>query len=232
MITIRNFKTVNLILLLALSFAFAVTSRAQSNDMDNPTVLTANIIEGEGDGKAETFYYSFTAMKGDVKVTVDAKTDNYSVILAVALLDEDGKELLNIQNVATDTGKREVVAKHFVRDQKVIVRIALPKDDHLKLLSYKIRLDGSVKVETPAVPVEAAPVTPVESAPVAPVETTPVPATEPVTADPAAAPTVSDPAESQTPSATETTKKSSTKNKIKEKIKKEVKKAVKDNVPD
>jgi hypothetical protein len=71
-------KTINVFSLLlgtVLSFAFAVSSEAQSTDLDNPTVLTASVIEGEGDGKVETFYYSFTAMKGDVKVTVDAKTD-------------------------------------------------------------------------------------------------------------------------------------------------------------
>ena len=226
----NKYKLVLSIVVTITSMAFVSTTQGQSTDIDNPTILTSNVIDGEGDGKAETFYYSFTAMKGDVKVTVDAKTDYYSVILAVALLDEDGKELLNIQNVATDTGKREVVTKHFVHDQKVIVRIALPKDDHLKLLNYKIKLDGSMKVEVPVVPVEVAPV--VESAPAVPSEAAPLLATEPATADPAAAPTVSDPAESQTPAATETTKKSSTKNKIKEKIKKEVKKAVKDNVPD
>jgi len=225
-------NTLSLVLLMIVSLTFVITTRAQSTDIDNPTILTANVIEGEGDGKAETFYYSFTAMKGDVKVTVDAKSDNYSVILDVSLLDEDGGQLLRIQNVATDVGKREVATKHFVRDQKVIVRVALPKDDHLKLLNYKIKLDGSVKVETPAIPVESAPVAPVEPAPVTPVEAAPVPATEPVTADPGVPPTVSDSAESQTPGDTETSKKSSTKNKIKEKIKKEVKKAVKDNVPE
>ena len=218
-------KTINVFSLLlgtVLSFAFAVSSEAQSTDLDNPTVLTASVIEGEGDGKVETFYYSFTAMKGDVKVTVDAKTDNYSVILDVSLLDEDGGQLLRIQNVATDTGKREVATQHLVRDQKVIVRVALPKDDHLKLITYKIKLDGSVKVETPVVPVEAAPV-----------QTTAAPATVPATAEPAAAPTVPpDPAQPQTPAGTETPKKASTKSKVLEKIKKEAKKVVKDNVPD
>ena len=203
-------------------FAGVNDTNAQSTDMDNPTVLSSNVVEGEGDGKAETFYYSFTAMKGDVKVTVDAKSDNYSVILDIALLDEDGRQLLRIQNVATDIGKREVATKHFVRDQKVIIRVALPKDDHLKLITYKIKLDGSVKVETPVVPVEAAPV-----------QTTAAPATVPATAEPAAAPTVPpDPAQPQTPAGTETPKKASTKSKVLEKIKKEAKKVVKDNVPD
>jgi len=219
--TFRNLRALNLILLMILSAAFTAALRAQSTDIDNPTVLTANVIEGEGDGKAETFYYSFTAMKGDVKVTVDAKTDNYSVILDTALLDEDGGQLLRIQNVATDIGKREVATKHFVRDQKVIVRVALPKDDHLKLLNYKIKLDGSVKVEAPVVPVETTPA-----------QTAAVPATAPATENPAAAPAASNPAESSATAGPETPKKTSTKTKITEKIKKEVKKAIKDKVPD
>jgi hypothetical protein len=210
-----------LIFVTLMSVAIVSMAHGQSTDIDNPTILTANMIEGEGDGKAETFYYWFTALKGDVKVTVDAKSDNYSVILDVVLLDEDGGQLLRIQNVATDVGKREVATKHFVRDQKVIVRVALPKDDHLKLLNYKIKLDGSVKVETPVVPVEATPA-----------QTTVAPTTAPVTAESAAPQTVPDGAQVQTPGSNETTKKPSAKSKIKEKITKEVKKAVKDNVPD
>jgi len=144
-----NTNALNLILLMILSLTFVSATQAQSTDMDSPTALTSNVIEGEGDGTAETVYYSFTATKGDVKVTVDAKTDDRSTPLRVTLLDEDGKELLPIYVVAKGTGAREVGKKRFVRDTKVILRIRMDDDKDVKLLSYKIKLDGAVTVAEP-----------------------------------------------------------------------------------
>lgn len=213
--------TLNLILAAILSLTFGLTARAQSTDIDNPTVLTANVIEGEGDGKAETFYYSFTATKGDVKITLDAKTDYYSVIMDVSLTDEDGKELLRISDVATDTGKRETATKHFVRDTKVILRVRLPKDDHLKLLTYKIKLDGAVKVETPPAAVETTPTVQ---------QTAPTPTTEPTT-NPTAPTTDSPTTNANSPTATDGGKKK-TNTKLKDKLKKKAKAAVKKTVKD
>src|SRR6187455_699581 len=82
-------------MLLALFLAHGVAI-GQSEDRDSPTPVSSNVIEGEGDGKATTYYYSFSAGPGDLKVTVDGKTDNYSSPLRVKLSDEDGKELLDI----------------------------------------------------------------------------------------------------------------------------------------
>jgi hypothetical protein len=164
----KNYRRQSIRLLITLCFlssAFIGAARAQSTDIDNPTILTSPVVEGEGDGSAETFYYKFTALKGDVKVTLDAKTDYYSVIMDAALTTEDGKELLKISAVANDTGKREVATKHFVHETDVILRVRLPKDEHLKLLTYKIKLDGAVKVQpdiassTDDVPVRVLPTT-------------------------------------------------------------------------
>lgn len=212
----RNCNALPLILLMIVSLTFISVTRAQSTDIDNPTILTANVIDGEGDGKAETFYYTFTALKGDVKVTLDAKTDNYSVIMDAALTDEDGKELLMISAVANDTGKREVGTKHFVRPQKVILRVRLPKDNRLKLLTYRVKLDGAVKVEIPVVPVEAAPVDPAaQPTAVSPTDPNAVPPPTALVTDPAATP-VTDPDAPKT----------SIKEKAKAKAKKEAKKVI------
>lgn len=145
----NNFYAINLIIPAILALILSAETRAQSNDIDNPTVLTANVVVGEGDGKAETVYYSFTAAKGDVKITVDAKTDDRSTPLRVALLDADGKELLPIYVVAKGAGAREVGTKRFVRDTKVILKIRMDDDKDVKLLTYKIKLDGAVKFEEP-----------------------------------------------------------------------------------
>lgn len=218
--TNQKFNALNLILLLILSLTFISVTQAQSTDMDSPTMLTSNVIEGEGDGKAETFYYAFTANKGDVKVTVDAKTDNYSTPFRVTLMDEDGNELMPIYVVAKDTGQRQVVTKRFVRDTKVIVRVALEKDAHVKLLTYKIKLDGAVTVETP--PAAEATPTAVEVSPAQPVDPAASAPTTP--ADPATAtPTEATPAAAGTDP---TAPKTSTKAKVKAKAKKEVKKVI------
>jgi hypothetical protein len=119
--------------------------QAQSEDIDNPTPVSGNLISGEGDGKAQTVYYSFTATPGDVKVTVDAKTDGYSTPLVVSLLDDDGKELLQVYNVAVGAGHREVKTRRFVREQKVILKISLREDAQVKLITYKIKLDGAIQ---------------------------------------------------------------------------------------
>jgi hypothetical protein len=139
-----KFKT-QLILLVTMILSLAVGVVAQSEDIDSPTPVTGNMISGEGDGKAQTIYYSFTATPGDLKVTVDAKTDHYSTPVVVSLLDEDGKELLQVYTVAAGAGQREVKSRRFVREQKVIVKIALREDAQVKLVTYKIKLDGAMQ---------------------------------------------------------------------------------------
>ena len=216
--TDKKFNALHLFLLMILSMTFAGAARAQSTDMDTPTALTSNVIDGEGDGKAETSYYSFTANKGDVKVTVDAKTDYYSTPFRVTLMDEDGNELVPIYVVAKDTSQRQVATKHFVRDTKVIVRVSMEKDPHVKLLTYRIKLDGAVTVDTP-VAVEVAPAQTADPAATAtPADPSTATPADPSTATPAEA-TPSTPTDPSAP-------KTSTKAKVKAKAKKEVKKVV------
>src|SRR5688500_14516300 len=110
-------------LALLLLAASVVPSAAQSSDPDSPTPLTSNVIEGEGDGEAAVYYYRFAAGPGEVKVTVDAKTDYYSTPLEIQLSDRDGKELENIYVVATGAGKREVKWHKYMRQMPVVLRI-------------------------------------------------------------------------------------------------------------
>ena len=141
----RYQKSIQMAVIALAVFALAnISSDAQSTDIDNPTAMTSTTIEGAGDGKGETVYYSFDAMKGDVKITVDAKTDYYSTPVQVTLLDENAKELLPIYVVAKGDSQREIRTRYFVRDQKVIVRISTRDDSAVKLLNYKVRVEGSV----------------------------------------------------------------------------------------
>lgn len=129
---------------LLLVVASAASVSAQSSDPDSPTQMTSNVIEGEGDGKAAVYYYKFAAGPGDVKVTVDGKTDGYSSPLNVELLDEDSKPLESIYVVAVKEGKREVKKFRLIRQQRVIMKISMRDDRDIKLLTYKIKLEGEV----------------------------------------------------------------------------------------
>ncbi len=200
----KKFNALNLILLVILSLTLIGTTQAQSTDIDSATVLTSQVIEGEGDGKGETVYYTFTATKGDMKVTVDAKTDSYSTNLKVTLMDEDGKELVPVYVTAKSAGQREVATKHFVREQKVIVKITTWDDAQVKLLTYKIKLDGAFKVEVPVVAAETTQT--IE-------QSNPVPSTEQTT--------------STDSSTTPTTEPTTTTPKMKDKVKAKVKNAAK-----
>jgi len=216
--------------------AFAVTSRAQSTDMDAPTALTSNVITGEGDGKGESLYYSFTAAQGDVKLTLDANTDNYSTPVEVVLLSDDGKELLQVTAVAGDKLERAVGTKHFVREQKVILRISTREDKQVKLLTYKIRLEGSLKIQTPII-APATPAAPDAPATPAMVPDTPVPASAATDSAPAnAPPDVTPPAAAAIPAAgaapeaavpATPAKQPSTGSKVKEKVKAKAKDSAK-----
>jgi hypothetical protein len=233
----KNYRYSNLLNLFAVvlcCLTAAVSAGAQSTDMDTPTPLTSNVINGEGDGKGESLYYSFTATQGDLKLNLDAKTDNYSTPVEVVLLTEDGKELLQVTAVAGDKMERVVGTKHFVREQNVILRISTREDKQVKLLTYKVKLDGAIKIQapviapaTPATPAAVVPDTPasaaIDPAPAAVPADVPAPATTAVpTADPA--PAAAAPANSA--------KQPSTGAKVKEKVKAKAKDSAKKVVDD
>lgn len=145
----KKFHALNLILTAILALMLGLTAQAQSTDIDNPTPLTSNVITGENDGRAETLYYSFTATKGDVKITFDGKITDYSDLIYIDLLNEDGsEELLEISARANNAGNRTVGTKRFLSGQKVILRISIDKDALRGGLTYKIKIEGAVKLDT------------------------------------------------------------------------------------
>ena len=212
----------NLILTAILALTFGLTAQAQSTDIDNPTPLTANIIEGEHEGESEALYYSFTATKGDVKITFDGKAKYYSGWVKVQLLNEDGSsEIFSLDGEATSTSKRTAGTKRFLRGQKVILRVSIEKDALVGLIKYKIRLDGAVQFEAPPASGEDTPPT-TEAAP--PTEETAPPAEETNSNPP---PTKAKPSPTTTTTGGEQTapKKATTKEKINE-TKKKAKKII------
>jgi hypothetical protein len=131
--------------LLALVCAAAALAQEPSTDRRNPTPLTSNTVEGEYDGEAAVHYYRFVAGKGDVKTTLTAKTQRYSVNVEVELLDENYRQLEKLWVTANESGRTQTNTHRFVRRQPVILKVSLPADNDIKHLKYEIELAGAVE---------------------------------------------------------------------------------------
>jgi hypothetical protein len=111
-----------------------------STNIDKPTLLTSNEIRGNGVGEKISYYYTFNAGPGEVKVTVDGKNKNVvGSAIAVEISDLDAKRLLYINLGNTTVGKRKVERSQLGRRQQVILRILLGEGS----LDYMVRLEGA-----------------------------------------------------------------------------------------
>lgn len=153
------------------AFTFAVTllflclaapaapAQEPSTDRRNPTPLTSSSVEGEYDGDAAVHYYRFVAGKGDVKTTLTAKTQRYSVNVDVELLDENSRQLEKLWVTANEAGRTMTNTHRFVRRQPVVIKVTLPADTDIKHLKYEIDLAGAVELDGAASPNGSTPAT-------------------------------------------------------------------------
>lgn len=146
-----------LAMLLALSLA-APMARAQSADIDNPTPLQTNVIDGMATGrKSADVYYGFTAGPGEVRLTVDGTTDGYSTTFTVELLPADGATSLgSIPAMAAESQRR--AAKTFVLTgrEPLVLKVSTHEDAAVKWLKYRIRISGAAELAAPAIKPAAA----------------------------------------------------------------------------
>jgi hypothetical protein len=113
-----------------------------STNIDKPTLLTSNEIRGNGVGEDISYYYTFNAGPGEVKVTVDGKNKPHSYrghAIDVEISDLDAKTLLQINLGNTQIDKRKVERFQLGRRQQVILRILLVEST----LDYMVRLEGA-----------------------------------------------------------------------------------------
>jgi hypothetical protein len=113
-----------------------------STNIDKPTLLTSNEIRGNGVGEDISYYYTFNAGPGEVKVTVDGKNKPGGITnaIGVEISDLDAKTLLQINLGNTQRDKRKVERFQLGRRQQVILRILLDE----RSLDYMVRLEGAV----------------------------------------------------------------------------------------
>lgn len=133
--------------LLALVCAAASFAQEPSTDRHNPTPLASNTVEGEYDGEATVHYYRFVANKGDVKTTLTAKTQHYSVNVDLELLDESYRQIEKLWVTANEAGRTETNTHRFIRRQPIILKVSLPADRDIKHLTYEIELSGAAEFD-------------------------------------------------------------------------------------
>ena len=116
-----------------------------STDIDNPTWLSANAIQGEGLGKEVSYYYTFMAEPGTLKITVDGKiqSGSYTNAIEVVLMDMDANRLLEINLGLTWVDKRVVKRVKIPRSQQLLLRVLLSEGT----MDYKIRVEGAMNLE-------------------------------------------------------------------------------------
>jgi hypothetical protein len=135
----------------AKSSPIATLESSPSTKIDKPTLLTSNEIRGKGAGEDISYYYTFSAGPGEVKVTVDGKNKpgllplrpgEFKDAVAVEISDLDAKRLFYVERdlTFTTTDQRKVERFQLGRGQQVIMRILLSRH----ILDYMVRVEGTI----------------------------------------------------------------------------------------
>jgi hypothetical protein len=120
-----------------------------STTRNKPTPLTSNEISGKGVGEDISYYCTFNAGPGEVKVTVDGKNKpgllairpgEFSDAVAVEISDLNANRLLYIEMALATINEPKVERFQLGHRQQVIMRILLSKHT----LDYMVQLGGQI----------------------------------------------------------------------------------------
>jgi len=123
----------------------AITTNAQSQDRDNPTLLSADTIKGSGIGKKVEYYYRLTAGPGEVALTVDLKAKAGATSAEVEVFDEDANKIFYYYPNATSQNERDVKRITLSGKQNLTLRLALDGSAG----EYSIKLAGAIELTPP-----------------------------------------------------------------------------------
>jgi len=140
----------------------SVALHAQSN-AEPPVPLLTNVVDATTHGEGGVAAYSFFAGPGDVTITVEASTDDYSSPVELELL-HDRRSLGGLSVVASDSVGRASKTFRMSAREPVVLRVATRTDSHVKLLKYRIALDGAAAFDD-VTPVSPAPASAAPAAP-------------------------------------------------------------------
>jgi outer membrane protein OmpA-like peptidoglycan-associated protein len=134
--------------------AAGTVAGAGSTDIDAPTVLQTNRLQGEAPGKAVSYYYAFNAGPGTLTLTADGSNQAAAVAeaLHVALLTRRSERLCELALGNAPRDKRVVVACDLDKRQPVILRVDLAAES----LAWRVRFEGPHDFEPFTPPAEIA----------------------------------------------------------------------------
>lgn len=114
----------------------------QSNDSSNPLPLENNLITGQVEPGGQNFYWTFAAGPGDVTLTLSGQTDSFSTNSHLVLVDDQGRELIDLTGTATTSGTCKSASLHLTRRQQFKLRLSLGLNVGVQL-KYKIQIKGA-----------------------------------------------------------------------------------------
>lgn len=108
----------------ALLLGTAVAANAQSNDRDNPTPLSSNLIKGAGSGKKVEYYYSFRGGPGEVTLKIDLRAKAGATNADVEIFGTGGSKIFYFYPNATTQHERAVKQFSVPSRQTLVLRLA------------------------------------------------------------------------------------------------------------
>lgn len=120
---------------------------AASSDPDDPTPLAARELKGVGLKKQTTYYYTFNAGAGAIKITATAKNapSGATQALQFSLLDAKANSICSESHGNTTSDKTVVLNCTIDKAKPVVLRLDLSEET----IDYAIALEGPVELPAP-----------------------------------------------------------------------------------
>lgn len=118
---------------------------AFSTDRDHPTKLRSNEIRGTGvDRHNVSYYFTFLAGPGEVKLTLDLTARGGPQLAGAILYDEDWHQIDQVPTVVTSDSQRVVKRIQISQQQEVIVKVYLDSSGEAAG-DFLLRVEGAVR---------------------------------------------------------------------------------------
>jgi outer membrane protein OmpA-like peptidoglycan-associated protein len=125
----------------------AAPALAASTDLDNPTPLPSRELKGSGVKQKLSYYYSFSAPAGPIKITTVSKNSpsGATQALGFALYDRKANRLCFDSSGNTNSDKTVVLNCQIEKAQPLILRLDLAEET----IDYSVLLDGTIELPAP-----------------------------------------------------------------------------------
>jgi hypothetical protein len=118
--------------------------RLAASDRDHPTPVKSNEIEGDLDNSGDESFYSFTAGRGELTITVDVKSSQGTAVLNFELLDKNAdKTIICCEYAQADSdgqSGRDIKSVKLAKGQTVVLHLTIGKTGRG---TYRVRFSGT-----------------------------------------------------------------------------------------